>query len=350
MKENTTFICCDLDTIDIYDFPTETEFKVSLDNKYQIEKNLAFNIAYGTDVFVNRYLIKNIIAQGGEGVVYQAHDLQNDSTVAIKLFCQMVKEEDSKFNKRITKEWQIMKKLNHQNIIPYKDTGCIKSEEGYHYYFVYPLVKGETLYSLKENSESLSVEQVLRIAYFLADTVDFIHSKGIVHNDLNLKNVIVFEKIFLIDFGLAEYAKDYDITDATKASGTIAYMSPQQLNGNMYDPKNDVWAVGVILYELLTGEKPFVAKNKGKLMDLIFNSKPNGFPEHLQKAEKVVFSMLAQDPNDRPQNLKECILDLVKAYQINLNYEKIVFDHNVRSWSIDKLSNLLKKKKIRILY
>jgi len=199
------------------------------------------------------YQIIALIGKGGMGEVYSAHDPRTGRDVAIKVSAE-------RFNERFDREVRAVAALNHPNICTLYDVGPN--------YLVMELVAGETLQG------PLPLEETLRIARQIGDALDYAHEKGVVHRDLKPANIKVTPQgaIKVLDFGLAKVGSGHarssgDVQNsptlsmaATQAGmilGTAAYMPPEQAKGKTVDKRADIWAFGVVFYELLTGKRLF---------------------------------------------------------------------------------------------
>ena len=219
------------------------------------------------------YEILAPLGAGGMGEVYKARDTRLDRTVAVKVSKQQ-------FTERFGREARTVAALNHPNICTLHDVGPD--------YLVMEYVEGAP------PKAPAPVEQVMQHALQIADGVAAAHAKGIVHRDLKPGNIFVTAdgRIKILDFGLAlaqaaPSASDSTVTrpltDPGAAVGTVAYMSPEQARGETVDARSDLWAIGVILYELLTGSRPFEGSTQAVIFEAILSKPPipprPGIPE-----------------------------------------------------------------------
>ena len=232
----------------------------------------------------NRYLIISSIGKGGMGEVYSAQDIKLGREVAIKL---LKKTDDEEKIKRFRQEAKILSGLNHPNILTIYDYG---QHEDF-YFIVSELVKGENLRKFITDKR-LSLTEVLEIAIQIGKALAAAHRSGIIHRDLKPENIMMSvddDHIKVLDFGLAKFFEsESNLTqkpDETTASifhtkngliaGTLYYMSPEQLRGHSTDEKSDIWSLGVVLFELITKQRPFTGDNNGDIIASILERVPS---------------------------------------------------------------------------
>jgi serine/threonine-protein kinase len=211
-----------------------------------------------------RYVIDARLGAGGMGTVYVATQTAVGRKVAIKLLPDSIAS-DMGAVKRFMQEAKAASTLSHPNVVTIHDFG--QTDEG-HLFLVMELVEGQTLARVLKNEGALDPERAVRIAVQILNAVEDAHNRGIVHRDLKPENVIIsprsgnpdFAKV--LDFGLAKIADDASqggdgLTKTGQVFGTPAYMSPEQARGERCDLRTDLYAVGVMLYEMLSGRRPF---------------------------------------------------------------------------------------------
>ncbi|HEX4277369.1 MAG TPA: serine/threonine-protein kinase, partial [Bryobacteraceae bacterium] len=244
------------------------------------------------------YKIVGPIGAGGMGEVFKARDPRLDRTVAIKVA-------KAEFSERFTREARTVAQLNHPNICTLHDIGPN--------YLVMEYVEGAPL------EGPLPIDKVLEYAQQILDALDAAHRKGIVHRDLKPANILVTRQgIKLLDFGLAKQAfSSLAPEDATMAaltvegqiSGTLQYMAPEQLEGKAPDPRSDLFAFGLVLYELITGKRAFNGPTRASVIASILKEQPQPVRE-LQPLtspglERVLQTCLEKDPERRWQTARE---------------------------------------------
>lgn len=199
-----------------------------------------------------RYKIEAELGSGGMGTVYKGLDTQTNQTVAIKQLHP--KLSDEQLIERFKREGEALRDLNHPNIVKMLDA----VEEDNQHYLIMEYVSGSDLSDLIKQ-EQLALEKILNFSIDLADALTRAHRLNIIHRDLKPANVLIGEDgiLRLTDFGVAHIASKERVTDSDAIVGTIDYLPPEAFDGGTFDERGDIWAFGVILYELLTGERPF---------------------------------------------------------------------------------------------
>jgi serine/threonine-protein kinase len=263
---------------------------------------------------VSHYRIVSKLGEGGMGVVYKAEDTKLKRTVALKFLSpQAVGTEDER--ERFLREAQAAAALTHPNICTVYEIDEAESQT----FISMECVEGQ---SLKEKSSSgpLKLDETLDIALQIAEGLQEAHEKGIVHRDIKSANIMVTPKgqAKIMDFGLAKLAGVTKVTKTGTTVGTIAYMSPEQAQGEVVDHRSDVWSLGVVLYEMLTGQLPFKGDYGEAVVYSILNESPEpvtslrtGVPIEL---ERIVGKALAKSPGERYQHVDEMLVD-IKALQ-----------------------------------
>ncbi|HUI56266.1 MAG TPA: protein kinase [Bryobacteraceae bacterium] len=243
------------------------------------------------DTQLGPYRIMEAIGAGGMGKVYKAVDTRLGRTVAIKV-------SKSQFSARFQREARAIAALNHPNICTLYDVGPD--------YLVMEYVAGEPL------KGPLPVDRALAIASSTAGALDAAHSSGIVHRDLKPANILLTKTgPKLLDFGLARQmaAADEKVTQPGAVAGTLAYMAPEQLQGREADARSDIFAFGLVLYEMLTGRRAFEAADSASLIAATLTAPPPALRESLPEAtpalERVVSRCLAKDPEARWQSARD---------------------------------------------
>ncbi|MCA1583411.1 MAG: protein kinase [Acidobacteria bacterium] len=255
------------------------------------------------------YRVEALLGRGGMGEVYRASDARLDRPVAIKVLAPQDVENRS-LVERFLREARAASSLNHPNIVTIYEAG--QSETG-SYYIVQELVEGETLRRLL--APRLPVERALALAVQLARALGAAHAAGIVHRDIKPENIMVRPDGYLkvLDFGLARMTKsgessaDTTLTSGTEAGtvlGTVGYMSPEQAEGRASGPPGDVFSVGIVLYEMLAGVRPFVGENTLAVLHAILSEHPVP-PSRLEPdvppaIDSLLLSMLDKAPERRP--------------------------------------------------
>jgi len=268
-------------------------------------------------VLLSHYRIVEQIGAGGMGVVYRAHDEQLDRDVAIKVLPPGLLADETA-HKRFRKEALSLARLNHPNIATIHEFG---SENGVDF-LVTEYIAGITL-DVKLREGPLAPGEVMRLGTQLAAGLAAAHHEGIVHRDLKPGNLRLTGdgRVKILDFGLAqltphasELGMTATLTQSQETSGTLPYMSPEQLSGEMADARTDIWSAGAVLYEMATGKRPFVQSQPALLINAILNQSPE-LPSKVNPAvpaalEKVILRALARDRAARYQTASDLGADL----------------------------------------
>ncbi len=249
---------------------------------------------------LGHYQITELIGQGGMATVYLARQTTVQRDVAVKIINRFA-EQEADFVARFDREVGIIASLEHIHILPIYDYG---HAEGYSYLVMRYLTGGSLNKRLKQAPIDLSY--VERLIAQIASALDYAHEHGVVHRDLKPHNILLDMQgnAFLADFGIARLVKDtHSLTQTGTAVGTPSYMSPEQWQGDPTDPRTDVYALGVMLFELLTGQLPFEAESLVSLMYKHLHNMPP-MPSKIREGlssilDNIVLRALAKDPDDR---------------------------------------------------
>lgn len=263
---------------------------------------------------IGKYEILSILGKGAMGIVYKALDPDIDRQVAIKTIrFDLASEEtdNEEIMQRFIREAQAAGKLTHPNIITIFDVG---REEDLTY-IVMQFIEGPSLQRLIAHGEKFTVPEVTKLMEQVCSGLDFAHQHGIVHRDIKPGNILLDKnrRPYICDFGVARVDTS-TLTQSGTAVGTPSYMSPEQVMGKKVDKRSDIFSVGCILYEFLTGRRPFEAESITTVIYKIINEEPPSLNE-VKKGlpagfAKVIGKALAKDPNDRYQNCNQLADDL----------------------------------------
>jgi serine/threonine protein kinase len=271
---------------------------------------------------LDRYTVQERIGTGGMARVYRASDNTLDRDVAVKVLHEHLAD-DENFRARFEREAKFIAKLNHPNVIQIFDYATLERNDNYLCYMVMTYLPGQSLKDIMdENMESERVmpsDQILRITQDITAALDYAHRQGMVHRDIKPANILFDERgqAILTDFGIARLAESSKLTQENVAVGTPAYMAPEQAAGEKVDARTDIYAFGVILYELLAGQPPF--GDDGSISVLIKHLNEPVPPltelEHIDNEylDAIVMKALAKNPTDRYQSAGEIATDLEQA-------------------------------------
>ncbi len=252
---------------------------------------------------VGQYQITEQLGSGGMGIVYMATDSKLGRTVALKFLPPHLSFDDLA-KERFTQEARAASALDHANICTIHDIG--EDEDG-QLFIVMAFYDGQTLkYRLEEGL--LSQDSAIGTGYQIVRGLARSHEAGIVHRDIKPANIMITDRgdVKILDFGVAKLSESADLTQSGATVGTAAYMSPEQARGESVDHRADIWSVGVLLYEMLTGKRPFQGGYEAALTYEIINASPAPMPSSLPDGiAEIVSRCLAKRPEDRFQSSDE---------------------------------------------
>ncbi len=268
-------------------------------------------MAKRTPESLGRYKLLRVLGKGAMGVVYEGRDPVLNRAVAVKtiLTSELDPGTAKDYSMRFAREAQAVARLNHPNIVQVYDFG----EEGEIAYIVMEFVRGRELKAAFDAGERFEIPETVRLMCELLDALEFAHNEGVVHRDIKPANVMVDVEghAKLADFGVARIS-DPDQQGATQVGtmvGTPAYMSPEQVQGHKIDRRTDIFSAGVVLYQFLTGQKPFQGGGAFTVAKKIVQEDPPA-PSSIiatvpPEFDRVVARSLAKDPNRRYQSARE---------------------------------------------
>lgn len=262
----------------------------------------------------NRYTILEHIGGGGMADVYRAHDKLLDRSVAVKVLRSQFTNDDE-FVTRFRREAQAAAKLSHPNIVNMYDVGCDDET----YYIVMEYISGETLKEKIQANGPLPVELAIRISLEIAEALEHAHQNNLIHCDIKPHNILVTRsgRIKVTDFGIARAVTSATMTHTGTIIGSVHYFSPEQAKGSAIGAKSDIYSLGVVLYEMLTGTVPFVGETPVSIALKHLQEEPKPLrdinPSIPPLAEAVVLKAMAKEPEARFANITEMIEDLKLA-------------------------------------
>ncbi len=267
---------------------------------------------------ISHYKILRKLGEGGMGVIYLAEDTVLMRRVALKLLSPFLTA-DEEANERFKKEAQVVASLNHPNIVTIYE---INSFKGQHYLSL-EFLEGETLREKlnKHDVEKISLENIVDFSVQICSGLNKAHSAGIIHMDIKPENIFITKDnvIKILDFGVARLIGSSSIHDEKNILGTAAYMAPEQLNGEAVDNRTDIWSLGILIYEMISGKLPFIGEYEQSVVYSILNEEPakiNSLNAPGQLKE-IVKKCLKKSKNERFISVEEILSDL-KSIRKNL--------------------------------
>ncbi|HEX7572358.1 MAG TPA: serine/threonine-protein kinase, partial [Bacteroidota bacterium] len=263
------------------------------------------------------YLVGEKLGEGGMGIVYMGTDTRLKRPVALKFLTRALPSE-AKERKRFLREARAASSVNHPNVCVIHAIEEVEGEE----FIVMEFVEGVTLRKWAhhkrdaQRSKLLPLKDTLAVVNQVAEGLDAAHKKGIVHRDVKPENVMIRAdgRAKIMDFGLAKLAGESKLTRTGATVGTVAYMSPEQVQGGEIDAQSDIYSLGVLLYELLAGRTPFIADHVMGMMYAIVNTDPEPIqqvrPGLDPEIAAVVMRCLAKVKKERYATMSEVIRDI----------------------------------------
>ncbi|WP_400163281.1 Stk1 family PASTA domain-containing Ser/Thr kinase [Brevibacillus sp. TJ4] len=274
-----------------------------------------------------RYQVENRIGGGGMAIVYKAKDLILNRMVAIKVLrSQYGTDED--FVNRFRREAQAVASLSHPNVVGVYDVG----QEGDTHYMVMEYVEGSTLKEMIVQHGALPIEEAIRIAQQICDALDHAHQNQIIHRDIKPHNILIGKngRVKVTDFGIARAVTSATITHTNAMLGSVHYFSPEQARGGVTGEKSDIYSLGIVLYEMVTGQLPFSGDSPISVA-LKHLQEPLPEPRQIrpgipQSVENIILKALVKDPFLRYASAKEMLDDLETClFPERLNEPKLFF-------------------------
>ena len=288
------------------------------------------------------YKILEKLGEGGMGVVYKAEDTKLKREVAIKFLPHHISA-DEEDRKRLETEAQAAASLNHPNIAHVYAIEEVKNSRGESELFiVMEYIDGKDLKKkLKEGP--ISIDKAVEIATQIAGGLEAAHKKGIIHRDIKSQNIMITNdgNAKIMDFGLAKISGRSQLTKEGSTVGTIAYMAPEQATNGDIDSRTDIWAFGVVLYELLTGHQPFEAQYEQAVIYSILNEPPAPIEKYKENCpaslKKIVMKCLTKNRDERYQKILDVNND-IQTYELDTDYGFKTKTVKIKKQGVSKLN------------
>jgi serine/threonine protein kinase len=266
------------------------------------------------------YKIDSLVAESGMACIFRATDTRNGQTVALKVPHFEVEVDPMLFD-RFKREEEIGIKLNHPGVMKVFET-----EDRSRLYMVMEWIEGKLLRNILNEERQLSEERAIRLTLGICEALSYVHEQGVIHRDLKPENIMVDEQdhIKLIDFGLASSGRSRRLTFGkfSRTMGTADYISPEQVKSNKSDARSDVYALGVMFYEMLTGAVPFRGDNPLAVMNdrLLNDPVPprEANPELSVQLQEIIYRALERDPANRYPSAEDFANDLRNPSGVNV--------------------------------
>ncbi len=305
---------------------------------------------------IGPFELEDQLGAGGMGVVYRAKYTKTGQRVALKVLSPGL-QEDEKLIARFTRELEILKKLKHPNIVQCYGGGRLGAQR----FYAMELVEGGSLSELLKKKGKFDWQQVIEYGIQICAALEHAHENGVVHRDLKPANLMLDKsgRIKLADFGLARISDATALTAAGKTLGTFAYMAPEQISGSSpITAKTDLYAFGVVLFELVTGKTPFQTETTAELLMQHLTKKPPRVCTEVLDCpiwlEKVILNLMEKEPDKRPRDAL-AVEQALREVNEKVAHNVSVAEHNVTgeptgiavstTGEADIAKNLLKRKK-----
>jgi serine/threonine protein kinase/tetratricopeptide (TPR) repeat protein len=264
-------------------------------------------MALVTQILVQRYQLEHIVGTGGMGSVYRGLDLHTNEHVAVKLLKPEIVQRDPDMLVRFAREALLLKELNHPSIV--KVLATVEQDDAH--YIVMEYIPGGTLQEALKRNGQMSVQQTLDVALDIADALTRAHRLKIIHRDIKPANILIAHDGTprLTDFGIAFTEKLERLTPTDHGIGTPDYMSPESALGQTVDARSDIWSLGVVLFEMLTAQRPFKGDNLAQVIASIMTRNPPDLellrPDVPLALVDLIYRMLEKEPAARLASVRQ---------------------------------------------
>ena len=264
-------------------------------------------------IISRRFRVEEIIGRGGMAIVYRAFDLKSHQTVALKVLREEY-EEDPEYKERFKREMEVNKKLNHPNVVNSIESGFVSGVS----YIALEYVDGQTLKDYIAEHGKMDQEESVHCALSILAALSHAHQRGVIHRDVKSQNILITRngQVKITDFGIAGLADTKTLTSDGNVMGSVHYFSPEQAKGMRATSASDLYSVGIILYEMLTGHVPFEGETAVSVAMMHLMEKPRPVQEEANVCRAVALIMeraLEKEARDRYQSADSMIRDLRRA-------------------------------------
>ena len=283
---------------------------------------------YVGQIFDNRYRIERVIGIGGMAIVFKATDLLMRRVVAVKILKDEIAGDEPSV-KRFINEYKAIAMLSHPNIVNIYDVSVRENIK----YIVMEFVDGITLKNYMRHREVLNLREIVGYTTQILRALDHAHKKGIIHRDIKPQNIMLLKNgiIKVMDFGIAKLPNAETVTLTDKAIGTVYYISPEQVEGGQIDSRSDLYSLGVMLYEMATGQLPFIADTPVSVALMQVNETavpPREInPQIPVGLEQIICRAMEKNPDDRYQSAEDMLAHIQKLRE----NPRVVFRENSRA-------------------
>jgi serine/threonine protein kinase len=291
---------------------------VAEDDATVVQGTSEFNeLLFNSPSFNRRYKVLQLLGEGGMGKVYKAWDKELEEEVAVKVLLPQFSSE-AQMLVRFKREIKLARSITHENVCKIFDLGEAEGTK----YITMEFIEGQSLESLLKKQRKLNIADGVRIINQITDALVTFHKKGIIHRDLKPSNIMINPegKVYIMDFGIAKSVESDELTRTGDSVGTPAYMAPEQIAGEKVDSRADLYSLGVIIYQMFTGQRVFEADTPYTLALKQLKDQPQRpreiNPQLPESIEKIILKCLKKNPEERYQSAVEIINDFKKASSV----------------------------------